>query len=138
MSTPKKAESEKKKVGRKEILITDDMIAQAESLAGQGMTTEQIATALGLGVSTIYEKFEKFPELAEAIKKGKAVGIAVVTEKLLEKAMAMDTASIIFYLKCQAGWREQPQQVAITGADGAPLLPSLTVNFIDSADDSAG
>jgi hypothetical protein len=106
------------------------MIAQAETLAGQGMTTEQIAQALGLGVSTIYEKFQRYPELADAIKKGKAIGIAVVTEKLLEKAMNLDTTAMIFYLKCQAGWRE-PQQVQLTGADGAPLLPSVTVNFVD-------
>lgn len=118
-------------VGRPPFEITEEVIAQAETLAAQGMTTQQIALALGMGETTIYEKQRAYPEFAQAIKSGKAKGIAIVTEKLLEKAMNMDTTAMLFYLKCQAGWRDT-QSVEMTGADGKPLLPALTVQFVDS------
>ena len=97
-------------VGRPEFEITKEVIDQAELLASQGLTQNQIALALGMGESTLYEKKAKFPEFAEAIKAGKAKGVAMVAEKLMEKAMAMDTTSILFYLKCQGGWRDTPEQ----------------------------
>ena len=95
--------------GRPEFEITQEVINQAELLASQGLTQQQIALALGMGESTLYEKKAKFPEFAEAIKAGKAKGVAMVAEKLMEKAMAMDTTSILFYLKCQGGWRDSPE-----------------------------
>ena len=95
--------------GRPEFEITQQVIDQAELLASQGLTQNQIALALGMGESTLYEKKAKFPEFAEAIKAGKAKGVAMVAEKLMEKAMAMDTTSILFYLKCQGGWRDSPE-----------------------------
>jgi len=95
--------------GRPEFEITQEVINQAELLASQGLTQNQIALALGMGESTLYEKKAKFPEFAEAIKAGKAKGVAMVAEKLMEKAMAMDTTSILFYLKCQGGWRDSPE-----------------------------
>ena len=98
------------KTGRPEFEITQEVIDQAELLASQGLTQNQIALALGMGESTLYEKKGKFPEFAEAIKAGKAKGVAMVAEKLMEKAMAMDTTSILFYLKCQGGWRDTPEQ----------------------------
>lgn len=119
-------------VGRPAFQITPDVIKQAESLAGRGMTQAQIAKALGMGESTLYEKLHAFPEFAEAIKRGKAKGIAVVAGKLMEKINALDTGAIIFYLKSQAGWRENTQ-ITVTGEDGAPLFPALNVMFIDAA-----
>ena len=95
--------------GRPEFEITKEVIDQAELLASQGLTQQQIALALGMGSSTLYEKKAKYPEFAEAIKAGKAKGVAMVAEKLMEKAMAMDTTSILFYLKCQGGWRDSPE-----------------------------
>ena len=107
-------ESTTNPVGRPLLEITPEIIEQAEVLASQGLTTQQIALALGMGESTLYEKKNKFPEFAEAIKAGKAKGVALVAEKLMEKAMAMDTTSIIFYLKCQGNWRDTPEQSTVT------------------------
>lgn len=129
------AQPEKDKGGRPPFVITEEIIKQAEGLAMRGLTKQQIADALGMGESTLYEKQKEYPKFAEALKRGTAKGIAAVTGKLLEKVNMMDTASIIFYLKCKAGWREG-QIIEMTGADGAPLLPALTVTFVDSNDDS--
>jgi len=65
----------------------------------------------------MYEKMPLYPEFAEAIKRGKAKGIALVTEKLQEKILSMDTTSIIFYLKAQAKWRDSDSvDVSANGA----------------------
>ena len=106
----KEDSSESNPTGRPEFEITKEVIDQAELLASQGLTQHQIALALGMGESTLYEKKRNFPEFAQAIKAGKAKGVAMVAEKLMEKAMAMDTTSILFYLKCQGGWRDTPEQ----------------------------
>lgn len=117
------------KRGRPAWVPQDMDIKQVEQLAGLGLTTKQIAEAIGIHYATLAEKRHEFPELDEAIKRGKAKGIAHVAGKLMAKITAMDTASIIFYLKTQAAWREG---LIITGEDGSPLIPALTVSFVDS------
>lgn len=99
-------EDTKGKGGRPAWIPTEETIKQVEKLAGQGMTQAQIADCLGIGISTLMDKKKEFVEFADAIKRGKANGVAYVTNKLMAKVGAMDTTSILFYLKCQAGWKE--------------------------------
>lgn len=81
-------------------------LKQVERLASQGLTQQQIADALGISERSFRNYKEKFAEFADAIKKGKAKGIARVTNKLFEKIETGDTTSIIFFLKTQGGWKE--------------------------------
>lgn len=92
--------------GRPAIEITPEMIKKAESLAAQGLTQEQIASVLGIGKSTFYEKVKQYPELLEAIKEGKDKGIATIANALFNKAKSGDNTAMIFYLKARAGWRD--------------------------------
>lgn len=68
-------------------------------------------------------------EFADAIKKGRAIGLAKVANKLMDKALGGDTASIIFFLKTQGGWKEK-QEVDITSG-GSALPVMLNVVFDD-------
>lgn len=120
----------KRGVGKPAWVPTKEILEQTEKLAGLGLNKKQIAEALGIGASTLFDKQNEYPEFEEAINKGKAKGIAHVAGKLMAKVSALDTASIIFYLKTQAGWREG-QTIEMTGANGTPLLPALTVTFVD-------
>lgn len=95
-----------KKVGRPPWVPTEDTLKQVEQLASLGMTQQQIADALGIGISTLMDKKHEFEEFAEAIKTGKAKGIATVTAALRENIKNRNVASILFYLKCQANWVE--------------------------------
>ncbi len=87
--------------------ITPDMIIKAETLAARGLTMEQIAYSIGMGTSTLYDKAKENLELSEAIKRGKAKGIASIANALFESALNGNTTSMIFYLKCRAKWREE-------------------------------
>jgi len=108
------------KVGRKPFEITERVLEKVESLAAQGMTIEQIAHALGIGESTLYDKKAKNPEMLEALKRGQAKGIATISNSLFNKAKSGDVTSMIFYLKCRAGWREQDVETR--------ELPPIVVN----------
>jgi hypothetical protein len=99
-------EQPKRGVGRPKWIPDEERLKTVESLASQGMTNAQIADALGIAGGTLYEKINEYPEFYDAIKRGRAKGIAMVTSKLMQKIQAMDTASIFFYLKCQAGWKD--------------------------------
>jgi len=96
-----------KKRGRPAIEITEEMVNKAEMLSAQGLTMQQLADALGIGLSTIYEKQEDYPEFLEAIKSGRAKGIATITNALFQKAKDGDNVSMIFYLKNRAGWKDK-------------------------------
>ena len=45
-----------KKVGRPEIVITDETLKRAEVYAAQGLTMPQIASVLGMSETTLYDK----------------------------------------------------------------------------------
>jgi len=102
-----------KKVGRPKFVVTKDMCERAEAYASQGLTSEQIALALGIGESTLYDKQNEFKEFAEAIKRGKGRGIQRVTNKLYEKALEGDNTAMIFYLKNRAGWQDKIEKETI-------------------------
>ena len=68
--------------------------------AGLGLTQEQIAAIFGKSVETIVK------HCRDELDAGKAETIAKVAGTLVNKALKGDTASAIFYLKTQAGWRE--------------------------------
>ena len=93
--------------GRPKIKITQKICKKAEHLASQGLTMSQIADVLGIGESTLYEKQNEYPEFMESIKKGKAKGVAVITNALFEKAKEGDNTAMIFYLKNRAGWKDK-------------------------------
>jgi hypothetical protein len=94
------------KTGRPPLVITDEIIEKAESLAASGLTMEEIADCLNMGSTTLYEKKIEYPEFAAAIKRGKSKGIGMMANNLVELAKAGNAAANIFFLKSRAGWRE--------------------------------
>ena len=98
-------------------------LKQVESLAANGLTHEQIAAALGISESTLTKRKRESADFTDAIKRGKAKGIAVVTNKLMESIKGGNMTGMIFFLKTQAGWKETNVQEH-TGANGTALIPS--------------
>lgn len=101
------------------IAITPEIIDKAEKLASRGLTMEQIAHSIGMGVSTLYDKKVDAPELLEAIKKGRAKGIATIANCLFENAKSGNVVAQIFYLKCRAKWKEEEAAEADNAIDKA-------------------
>tara|TARA_R110000822_G_scaffold203133_1_gene340050 strand:- start:732 stop:1124 length:393 start_codon:yes stop_codon:yes gene_type:complete len=108
--------------GRPKIEITPEVCQKAESLAAQGLTMDQIASVLGMGERTIYEKQAEYPHLAQSIKDGRSKGIATVSNALFTKAKAGDNTAMIFYLKNRDpdNW-EEVQKRQHSGPEGGPI-----------------
>jgi hypothetical protein len=81
-------------------------LEEVERLASLGLTQEQIAASLGIGQTTLYKRKRESADFEGAIKRGQAKGIGAVANKLYEKAMSGDVASLIFFLKARGGWKE--------------------------------
>jgi len=78
---------------RETIYKRDNWNEKLEVLKGwarDGLTDEQIAAKMGIHVSTLYEYKNKYPELNEALKKGKAVIDRKVESTLLKKALGYE------------------------------------------------
>tara|TARA_Y100001937_G_scaffold2595_1_gene3251 strand:- start:2447 stop:2869 length:423 start_codon:yes stop_codon:yes gene_type:complete len=96
-----------KKTGRPKIEITPELCKKAESLSAQGLTMNQIASVLGIGESTLYEKINDYPEFSESIKRGKDKGIEQITNALFTSAKEGNLGAMIFFLKNRAGWKDK-------------------------------
>lgn len=85
-----------------------------ERWASLGLTDEQIAHQIGVCRQTLSEKKRDIPEISDAIKRGRALGIEEVADALKQKAQAGDTGAMIFYLRSKGGWsdRTTEQEVA--------------------------
>jgi len=57
---------------------------------------------------------------AEDLDTGKLKANVRIAQSLYKKAIAGDTTSMIFWLKCQAGWKDA-QRVELTGNGGGPI-----------------
>ena len=101
-------------------------LKQVESLAANGLTDEQIASALGISRTTLSNRKRENEQFVQAIKRGKAKGIALVTNKLMESIKGGNMTGMIFFLKTQAGWKETNVQEH-TGANGGAIHVNTTV-----------
>ena len=110
-------------------------LKQVESLAANGLTDEQIASALGISRTTLASRKRDSADFAAAIKKGKAKGVAVVTNKLMESIKGGNITAMIFFLKTQAGWKETNVQEH-TGKGGTALqAPVFSFQPVKPKDD---
>jgi len=103
-------------------------LAKVESLAANGLTQEQIAAALGISESTLHKRKQENTDFTAAIKRGKAKGIALVTNKLMESIKGGNMTGMIFFLKTQAGWKETNVQ-EVTGANGEAIQHAVSIKI---------
>lgn len=85
---------------------TDEELLKVEALAARGMEEQHIAMCLGIEPETLSRKKGKIDQLNQAVKRGKAKGIARVTQALLKNIDNGNVTAQIFYLKTQACWKE--------------------------------
>lgn len=76
--------------------------------ARRGLTCKQIALCNGFSLASYHNWLKSDPKFKEAIEQGRQEGIAVIVNKLYEKAKDGDLSSIIFFLKNRAPehWRD--------------------------------
>jgi hypothetical protein len=125
----KRQTRKRRKPGRPRIEVTAGLVRTIEGLAANGLTKEQIARSCGFSYETLNEKSKQYSEISEAIKNGRAKGIATVTNSLFTQAVGGNLGATCFYLtnRDPKQWRNK-QEHEVSGKDGTPLLaPTLIV-----------
>ena len=74
--------------------ITEEGLVLLEGWARDGLTNEQIAQQIGINPDTLYTWIKRFPEISEALKKGKAVVDNMVENALLKRALGYEVAEV--------------------------------------------
>jgi len=113
--------------GPKPTVFDEHQVAQVFALAGC-LTKAQMADFFGICENTLRAVEERQPEVAEAYKKGRANATFEVADNLITRAKDGDTTAAIFYLKTQAGWKEDKSEErelpAIQIVTNAPNQPA--------------
>lgn len=117
--------------------LTPEGLLRIEGWARDGLIDEQIAQNIGIRAATLYEWKKRFPEISEALKRGKEVVDRQVENALLKRALGYeyeevkekfeggiltertvtrkevvaDTTAQIFWLKNRKPdtWRDKPE-----------------------------
>lgn len=80
-----------------------DRLSLVAKWARDGLTEEQIAKNLGIGVSILNEYKRKYPQIAEVLKKGKAPFIAEVENALAKRALGFEYEESKTYIRQEDG-----------------------------------
>ncbi len=95
-------------VGQTPWAMTPEILKKAEYYASLGLTKQQIASCLGMGERTLYEKINLYPQFSQAIKNGIDKGIKRYANRLVKHSKKGNVAATIFFLKARAKWSDNP------------------------------
>lgn len=89
--------------------VDENMLRQAEELAGFGLSLPQIAAVLGFSERTIHQRKTDNEALAAALARGKAKAAAVVGKALFHRAKDGDIPAIRWWEMTREGRSEKVQ-----------------------------
>ena len=107
--------------------LEPDGLILLEGWARDGLTDEQIAKNMGIATGTIYEYKNKYPEIQEALRRGKDVADYEVENALYRTALNGNVTAQIFWLKNRRAdrWRNALRMEAKVEANVAVADMSL-------------
>ena len=88
---------------------TPEGLVLLEGWARDGLLNSQIAYNMGVSESSLYDYINRYPEIKEALSKGKEVVDYMVESALVKSALEGNTTSMIFFLKNRRPdkWRDK-------------------------------
>jgi len=108
--------------GRPAFVPTEKDRKQVEAMSGYGVPIEQIAAVAmgGISIESLYTHFREELVLGKSKINGK------IGQTLAQKALAGDTAALIWWSKSRMGFREKVE-LEHTGSGGGPIQTEGTV-----------
>ena len=93
--------------------LTEERLNLIRMWCRDGLTEEQIAHKIDVGVSTFSEWKKRYPKLQDALKEGKEFADSQVENALFQAAIAGNTTAQIFWLKNRRRdkWADHPTPV---------------------------
>lgn len=101
--------AKKTKPGRPAFIITKAILEEVEKLAFLLLNQSQIADCLGIRLETLCRKKKQNDQFNQAIKRGRARGLAELA-KDLRQHQKNTPAACIFKSKVHLKWREDDQE----------------------------
>jgi hypothetical protein len=99
------------------------------ALSGYGVPQDGIAIHIGIDAKTLRKHFR------DELDRGSVEATAKVAQTLFHLATVdKNVASVIFWLKARAGWRETVRQEN-TCADGQPITTEIVYRWADTPSD---
>lgn len=80
---------------------TEEQTKLVGQMASVGITQEQMAEVMGVSVDTLRDR------LGEVLRGKKVLANAKMAGRLYQSGMSGNVTAMIFWLKTQAGWKEQ-------------------------------
>lgn len=113
---------------------TEEKIITLEGWARNGLTNEQIANNMSIGITTLWEWRKKSPKIANALKTGKDEADLQVENALYKEALKGNTTAIIFWLKNRkpSEWRDKVQQEITTESAVKLVIDNGTLEVDDN------
>ena len=122
--------------GKYEYWRTTDGLILLQGWARDGLKDEQIAHNMGIRRTTLYDWKNKYPDINDALKKGKEIVDYEVENALLKRAKQGDVTAQIFWLKNRKSneWRDK---VTVTDESSLEKLDEL-ISSIDTLAKKSG
>ena len=99
-------------MARKRITLDAQQIEAVKRAASLGLRVDDIAHILGISARAFDDIKSRDASVEEAYQAGRLNAHMEVARTLYRKAVEGDVVCMIFYLKAQAGWSDQPKQEA--------------------------
>ena len=112
--------------GKYQEWLTPDGLVQLEGWARDGLTDENIAKKIGISPSTFYAWLLKYPEISEAIKKGKAPVDIEVENALLKRALGYEYEETTKEIRVMPGGKQYTTIRTVTKR----VVPDVTAQII--------
>ena len=104
--------------------ITDDQRATVKAMAAYGVPEDDIAKVIGCDPKTLRKHCRQELDTAHIQANAQVAGW------LFKKCQAGDTASLIFWLKTRAKWKEPPQELRHGGSEEAGPIRTETIRRV--------
>jgi hypothetical protein len=114
--------------GRPPVVFDAAQTAQVEALAAV-LSKGQMADYFNISEPTLKQVEQRQPEVSLAYKRGRAKAIQGVGSNLIAQAANGNVSAMVFYLKTQAGWREDKEQT--------DTRPVVNINYVSPSDNDS-
>jgi len=116
------------KGGRPRYQPDEHLRGQVRGMAAVGTPEKDIAKLLGIAPKTLRQYYRVELDTAH-MQANIAVAQSMYKKATSNRNDAVQAAK--YWLSCRAGWKPFEGR-EVTGANGQPLIPSLTIKFVDA------
>ena len=111
-------------MGQGELWLEEERLTPLEGWARDGYSAEDIAARMGIGRSTFYKWRKRYPQIDQAVRKGREIVDYQVEQALLDKALGGDLRAQMYWLNNRRGdkWQEHPKEKTGEGEEGVTVI----------------